>query len=694
MKRPLTLLLPVLILVTSWSTYSMHSTAAEPIPVIIDTDIGSDIDDAFALGLAIASPELEIIGITTVGGGNPFDPFVGQRKDRDDHRAWLVTRFLTQARFTPPAPADSPAERSATAFNKAILKESKDIPVAAGADPQPQAAIDGQIQYRHHPAAIYNRTLKPVKESAVELMTRLLQERDGVTIVAIGPLTNVARLITEQPELAKKIKRLVVMGGSIAVGYDGKPKPEVEWNFKLDVPAAQKVLSSLVPIVLVPLDATGTVALEAKQRNELFAAHTPLTWQLQNLYELWNKETPILFDPVALAAAFAPEALTFQEMPIRVQDDGMTVVQNDGRKMQVATKVDREKFLAWFVARIKSYGQESLPQPPKNISQLIRPGNFPARVHAFEDYETDIEKRWIMCGKVVEGLADAPSKRVCRSVLTQDFDDRQGQTKTMYRAVIFNPVPGPPMGPQTRLKFHYKLTGADTLRIQLYSLTNGYHRYLTLTGLEQNKWLEGCVDMTHMRRPDGSGGPLAENERIDDIQFYVDPRAEVLIDNIVLYNAAAEDEKRPFPQRIIFTGWFDTGKQGKEWPGTFDLIEHAKPRAWKFAQSVKADDGKSVLSVSLRGERLVEGDLNLSMLLKANDVKAISVMLRRKRTEVFAAPLLSQADTPRLSRFADWNSGTWKYDANLPSGTTIDEVRFESAEGETFGIDNLLLYVP
>jgi len=72
--------------------------------------------------------------------------------------------------------------------------------------------------------------------------------------------------------------------------------------------------------------------------------------------------------------------------------------------------------------------------------------------------------------------------------------------------MTFNPVPGPPMGKNTRLSFRCWLKGTDTLRVQLYSLTNGYHRYLSVSGLEQGKWLDGCVDMTQMRRPDGSGG--------------------------------------------------------------------------------------------------------------------------------------------------------------------------------------------
>src|SRR6185437_229370 len=129
-----------------------------------------------------------------------------------------------------------------------------------------------------------------------------------------------------------------------------------------------------------------------------------------------------------------------------------------------------------------------------------------------------------------------------RSVLTQDFDDLQGDMQTMYAAVIFNPVPGPPMGKQPRLQFRYRLEGTVTLRIQIYSFTNGYHRYLSLKGLPQGHWETATVDMTQVRRPDGSGGPLAENERIDDVQFYVDPRAEVLIDGFVLYDAARDDE--------------------------------------------------------------------------------------------------------------------------------------------------------
>jgi inosine-uridine nucleoside N-ribohydrolase len=649
MKR----LMVALSLLTMWVASVAAVDPAKKTPVLIDTDIGADIDDAFALALAIASPEIELVGVTTVGGGNEYDPYVGQRKDRDDHRAWLVCRFLTQT-------------------------GSASISVAAGADPQPKMPIDGQIQYRRHPAAIYNRTLKPVKEPAVELMTKLLNERDDLTIVTLGPLTNVARLIKEQPAAAKRIKRLIVMGGSIRLGYEGKTRPELEWNIKNDIPAAQQVFRAGLPLTLIPLDATATVELGQSLRDELFSAQTPLTWQVQNLYELWNHPTPVLFDPVAVAAAFHDRHCKFEDLRIDVRADGMTMLKEGVPQVRVATSIARDDFLRWYLDRVKAHGSKSLPPAPGNLSKLIEPGSFPARVHTFEDYENEIEKRWWMCGKV--------KGNVCQGVLTQDFDDRQGQIKTMFRAVIFNPVPGPPMGPKTRLKFRYRLSGTDTMRVQLYSLSNGYHRYLSLKGLEQGKWLNGCVDMTEMRRPDGSGGPLAEDERIDDIQFYVDPRAELQIDDVVLYDAAAEGEKRPFPERIFFTGWFDTGKQGKEWPGEFDVVEHAKPRAWKFAQSRAKDGGGQMLEVSLRGPRRLDATSELNLQIRTASKDPIQIEFLEKQ----GRPIRLRDLIP--TELNEWAASNIKIGA--PQDAYVDTIRFSSKAREPFGLDDLLLFTP
>src|SRR5262245_34977081 len=261
------------------------------IPVIVDTDIGSDIDDAFALALVLASPELDLRAVTTVGG-------------QTEDRAWIVCRFLSHAGARP-------------------------TPVAFGRDPQPDSKIDWQIQYRRHPAAIFNRTQKPAKEPAVELIYRQLKAEPGkITIICLGPLTNVARLFREHPDAKGMLKRLVVMGGAIRVGYSGKPPVEAEWNIKSDMAAAKEVFAAGVPLTIVPLDSTAIAELAKADRERIFAAHTPLTFQVQALYELWDKETPILFDPVAVALAVNESLATMEDLCLTVDDKGITVVES------------------------------------------------------------------------------------------------------------------------------------------------------------------------------------------------------------------------------------------------------------------------------------------------------------------------------------------------------------------------------
>jgi inosine-uridine nucleoside N-ribohydrolase len=626
--------------------------AAEPppvkVPILLDTDVGTDVDDAFALALALASPELELRGVTTVGS------------DAED-RAWIVCRLLTAV-------------------------GRRDVPVAWGRDPQPDEAIGGQIQYRRHPAVIFNRTAKPVKEPAVEfLYARLKAEPGKLTLVAIGPLTNVARLLTEHTDCKPWIKRVVLMGGSIRVGYKGKGA-EAEWNIKLDVPAAQTVFTSGVPLTVAPLDATVSLELTEPLRRRLFAACTPLTLQLQALYQLWDKPTPTLFDPAAVALAFSEEFFTMENLHLEVGGDGFTRVGKGKPNARVATAVKADAFLKWYVDRVAA-GAAALPKPPANPSSIVPQGAMPLRVHCFEDYETDVEKRWWMSGKVETANVPPGGGRACRGVLTQDFDDRMGDMKTMYTAVIFNPVPGPPMGKNPRLSFRYWLKGTDTLRVQIYSLSKGYHRYLTLSGLPQEKWQSAAVDMTQVRRPDGSGGPLSEGERIDDVQFYADPRAELLIDDMVLYDAAAAGEKRPFPRRILFTGGFDTGKQGKEWPGTFEIVD--KGFVGKAAKSVDNPDlGGPSIRLHLRGERALGAKTHLSFRYRLSGADALRVRLVKRTAKEKPAVELKGLKTD------GWAEATADFTAGSRRGDRVDEVHFLLPKGAELLLDDVLLYEP
>jgi hypothetical protein len=330
-------------------------------------------------------------------------------------------------------------------------------------------------------------------------------------------------------------------------------------------------------------------------------------------------------------------------------------------------------------------GMQSFLLPNTNPSDLRGREDMPARVHVVEDYETDIEQRWWMAGRLETRNVPPGSRRACRGTLANDFDEKMGDPSMLYTAVIFNPVPGPPMGKRTELRFRYWLKGTDRLRVQLYSLSSGYHRHLTLSGLPQGSWQQGKADLTRMRRPDGSGGPLSDGERIDDIQFYADASAELIIDDIVLYEPLGGDPSpetpAPFPRRIFFTAGFDTGRQGKEWPGEFEIVPHLPPRTGKAARSIPDPRGEgSGLRISLRGRRpLPGGEIQLRFLGRLTEGRRMEVSLG-------GGPWI-----PVPARSNDWD----EYQVGLGQGLAeASELRFRSDGKGVLWVDDLLLFEP
>ena len=240
-----------------------------------------------------------------------------------------------------------------------------------------------------------------MKDTAVEFLYKQLKARPGeLTLLTIGPLTNIARLLKEHPDCKPWIKRLVMMGGSVRVGYQGKAPPDVEWNIKCDIKAAQTVFASGIPLVVAPLDATTMLKLEEPLRRRLFKAETLLSYQIQAMYQMWNEPTPTLFDPVAVALCFDERFCTMEDLRLTVDDKGMTRAVKGAANARVATAIRGDEFLKWYVDRVASAGRAARPKPPRNRTSPVERGGLPARVHAFEDFETDIEKRWWMSGKV------------------------------------------------------------------------------------------------------------------------------------------------------------------------------------------------------------------------------------------------------------------------------------------------------
>jgi len=293
--------------------------------VIIDTDIGDDIDDAFAVALALRSPELQILGITTTFGDT-------------EKRAKLLDRLLGEV-------------------------GRSDIPVAAGT-PTPPMTDFTQLKYAEggHFAKASHR------EAVTFLLDEIRRNPGGITLVAIGPLLNLGALIDKDAATFRKLKRVVLMGGSIYRGYgdvgSGAPRgPEPEWNIKNDIPSAQKLFAAGVPLFVMPLDST-QLKMDAANRNFLFRQGTPLTDALTLLYHEWGQETPTLFDPMTIAFIIKPELCPVVPMNIRVDEKGFTRPVEEGTgansqnghapNAQVCLNSNPEAFFHFLIPRLAS----------------------------------------------------------------------------------------------------------------------------------------------------------------------------------------------------------------------------------------------------------------------------------------------------------------------------------------------------
>jgi purine nucleosidase len=288
--------------------------------IIIDTDIGSDIDDAFAVALALQSSEFRILGISTAWG--------------DTHlRARLLTRFLKETGHS-------------------------DIPIAVGIAKHPPGKIDvlSQAPYAERAPAKQNYP------NAVDFLLEQIRSHPGeITLIAIGPETNLGAAIDRDAATFRKLKRVVLMGGSVSRGYSqfnyGKTHgPDPEWNILCDIQAAQKVFTSGVPLYVMPLDST-QIKLQELERAEIFKTGSSLTDALFVLYAQWSHgttQTPTLFDAVAVAYAMHPELCPTQPLRLRVDDQAYTRVESGPPNAQVCLRSSSDQFLEFFMPRIVS----------------------------------------------------------------------------------------------------------------------------------------------------------------------------------------------------------------------------------------------------------------------------------------------------------------------------------------------------
>lgn len=292
-------------------TPASTSPVGPRLKVLLDTDIGTDIDDAWALGLLMVSPQVELVGVTISDGNTAA-------------RAKVAAKLLHAG------------GRGA-------------IPVAVGRATSLPDSVDYQFTWAEDFTAV-----QPVAQSAADFIVDTLRRHPGeITLLAVGPLQNIADALRKEPNLGALAKRVVLMSGSVG-GNVWSPTPVAEWNVVRATADAQLAYSRL-PLTIVPLDSTSYVKLRTDERARLEKHPAAVTRALEALYRLWigdPTQQMTLHDQMAVAEALQPGAFFGRcpSMPLRVDDQGFTRVDPAGGKpVSVCLEPKRDAFMKFYI---------------------------------------------------------------------------------------------------------------------------------------------------------------------------------------------------------------------------------------------------------------------------------------------------------------------------------------------------------
>jgi inosine-uridine nucleoside N-ribohydrolase len=300
------------------------------IPVLIDCDPGHD--DAIALLLALASPEVEVVGITTVHGNTSLE------------------------------------QTTPNALKILELADRADIPVAAGAA-RPLRREPFAAEYVHGKSGLDGPDLPPAQRAPVEQHAAdFLAERlgPGVVLVPTGPLTNVALLLERHPDV--ELERIVLMGGAIGLG---NVTPAAEFNIWADPEAAARVFASGIDVTMVGLDVTHKALLTPDRSERLRASGRvgEVIAELVDFYARYHRSQygwpgPPIHDAMAVAHVMDPSLLETEHRHVAIETEselcrGRTVVDlyeraGEAPNAHVATDVDAERFLDLLESRLTS----------------------------------------------------------------------------------------------------------------------------------------------------------------------------------------------------------------------------------------------------------------------------------------------------------------------------------------------------
>ncbi|MFC6162242.1 nucleoside hydrolase [Kribbella jiaozuonensis] len=288
--------------------------------LILDTDIGSDVDDAMALAQIMGSPDLELLEVHTVYGDTRL-------------RAQLARRYAALA--------------------------GRELVVVPGAV---ETLSGREVWWAGHEGTLHDDLSSETvsAESAPERLVARLREQPGeLDVAAIGPLTNVAKALQLEPQVAGWIRHLWVMGGSF--GDD-----KAEHNFKSDDLAAQIVLTAGIPTTITGLEITQQVAIEASRLERIRAAGrlgAALGADIEQWWAYWSETWNVPHDPVAVLVLSRPELFKTSDVgrvAIQVGGDGAgrsVFTPDSGGSVRIVTEVDAEAVAEEITARIVAAGR-------------------------------------------------------------------------------------------------------------------------------------------------------------------------------------------------------------------------------------------------------------------------------------------------------------------------------------------------
>lgn len=298
------------------------------IPVILDTDIGLDVDDVWALAFMLRCPELDVKLIVSDSGNTEYS-------------ARLIAKLLTTA-------------------------GREDIPIGIGI-PLDDIAHTHQQWLGDYSLDRYAGKIHADGVGAV--IDTIMASDDEVSLICIGPVANIASALVREPRITTR-SRFVGMHGSLRRGYLGAAKPMREYNVKKHTLACQKVFATPWDITITPLDTCGTVVLQGDAFAKIRAGENLLTKAVIDNHLGWfdavsdwpllrdmdpQKQSSILYDTVAVYLSFAEDFVEIEELPVIVTNDGKTLIDESGQVIRCATAwKDYAGFEELLVARLSA----------------------------------------------------------------------------------------------------------------------------------------------------------------------------------------------------------------------------------------------------------------------------------------------------------------------------------------------------